>query len=396
MSAGTVTAVIPVHVPRLRDGSLRRAVDSVLNQQHPVDAIAIAVDATHAGAAATRQRALDMATTDWVAFLDSDDWWHPNHLQTLTELADTSGADYVYSWFSGNQPFPARTHRGRQMNPAEPHHTTMTVMVRTELAKQVGFANHPEATAAWSAEDWLFTLKCLEAGAKFAGTADITWHYTVDGRNTSGLPTKWIGNTPQADVTMAVPHIPPRRHELFRALESITVQTTVPAAVAVAVDHQREGSAATRNRALDMAPTAWVAFLDDDDALEVNHLAELTGCAEASGADVVYSGCTAVGPQGQILPDREEWGRFGQPFDAGLLRDHSWLPVTSLVRTDLAQKARFRFSPGNPYDDHAFYLALLDAGAEFVHVPVRTWVWHQPGPGAPGRPGNTSGDPSRW
>lgn len=385
-----ITAVIPAHTPRLADGSLRRAVDSVLAQELPVAALVLAIDGLGEGAAATRQRALDMARTEWVAFLDADDWWYPHHTRVLAELADATDADYAYSWFDGNQPFPEWSHRGRQMNPAEPHHTTMTVMVRTSLAQQVGFRPHPEATAAWSAEDWLFTLQCLEKGAVFAGTGEVTWHYGVDGRNTSGLAARWRPDRAQTGVTVVVPHIPPRRGELLRALDSICVQSLLPVAVSIAVDLNREGSAATRNRALAAADTPYVAFLDDDDAFEINHLAEVVPAAEATGAAVVYSGCTVVGPHGGIIPDREEWGRFGLPFDADLLRQRSWLPVTSLVRTELAQKVGgFRFAPGNPYDDHLFYLALLDAGATFQHVPVKTWVWHHHG-------ANSSGRPDRW
>jgi glycosyltransferase involved in cell wall biosynthesis len=385
------TVVIPAHTPRLVDGSLLRAVESALDQDQPPQAIAVAVDAHGEGAARTRQRALDMVQTEWVAFLDADDRWYPNHLRVLHALAAEHDADYCYSWFDGNRPFAEATHRGRAMNPAEPHHTTMTVLVRTELAQHVGFAPHPEATAAWSAEDWLFTLKCLERDAVFAGSPEVTWHYTADGHNTSGLAARWQPDQrPQADVTVVMPHIPTRRAELLRALTSITVQTTLPAAISIAVDHEHAGSAVTRNRALNMAQTQWCAFLDDDDALEVNHLAELTAVAEQTGADVIYSGCTVVGPHGEIIPDREEWGRFGQPFDPDLLRARSYLPVTSLVRTSLAQHVGgFRFAPGSPYDDHAFYLALLNAGATFVHHPVRTWVWHHHGT-------NTSGRGDRW
>jgi glycosyltransferase involved in cell wall biosynthesis len=383
------TVVIPAHTPRLADGSLLRAVESALDQEHPPAAIAVAVDAHGEGAAATRQRALDMVRTEWVAFLDADDRWYPNHLRVLHELAAGHDADYCYSWFDGCQPFPM--HRGRQMNPAEPHHTTMTVLVRTELAQQVGFANHPEAPPTWTGEDWLFTLKCLEKQARFAGTPEVTWHYTADGHNTSGLAARWQpDHRPQADVTVVVPHIPPRRAELVRALTSMTVQTTLPAAISIAVDHSHAGSAATRNRALDAARTGYCAFLDDDDAFEVNHIAELTAVADRTGADVVYSGCTVVGPNGEIIPDREEWGRFGQPFDADLLRQRSYLPVTSLVRAGLARHVGgFRRPPGSNYDDWGLYLALLDAGATFVHHPVKTWVWWHHG-------ANTSGRGDRW
>ncbi len=383
-----ITAVIPAHTPRLVDGSLRRAVDSVAGQDRPVEAISIAVDATGQGAAATRQRALDAVATEWVAFLDADDIWYPHHLSTLTAVQEATGADYVYSWFDGNSPFPG--HRGRQMDPAAPHHTTITVLCRTGLAQEVGFQPHPEATAEWSAEDWLFTLRCLERGARFAGTGEITWHYGVDGANTSGLASRWTPHLPPADVTVVIPHIGPRRAELARAVESVTVQTVAPAAISIAVDTGREGSAATRNRALAAAGTGWVAFLDDDDAWEINHLGLLTSAAAATpDADVLYSGCTVVDADGSILPPREEWGRFGEPFDAAALRARSWLPVTCLARTGLARAAGFHRPPGSPYDDWGFHLAMLDAGARYVHVPVRTWVWHHHGR-------NTSGLPSRW
>jgi hypothetical protein len=133
-----------------------------------------------------------------------------------------------------------------------------------------------------------------------------------------------------------------------------------------------------------------VALLDDDDEFEPQHLAELVACAEQTGADVVYSGCTVVGPDGQEIPLREEWGRFGRPFDPDLLRRKSYLPVTSLVRTELAHAVGgFRCPPGSVYDDHGFYLALLDAGAKFVHAPIRSWRWFH-------HSGCTSGEATRW
>lgn len=166
------------------------AVESVQTQTlPPAGGISVALDVDHAGAAATRQRALDAVRTEWVAFLDDDDYFYPNHLKTLYDLVTEHSADYAYAWFDGNDPFP--THRGKQMDPAQPHHTTMTVMVRTELAKEAGFQNHVDANAGWPGEDWNFTLRCLELGAKFIGTSSITWHYRKHYGNTSGLPSRW-------------------------------------------------------------------------------------------------------------------------------------------------------------------------------------------------------------
>lgn len=185
-----VTIAIPTIPPRV-DNLLREAVASAQSQvRPPLGGISVALDVDRAGAAATRQRALDAVRTPWVAFLDDDDYFYPNHLQVLSDMASDTGADYLYSWFDGNNPFPM--HRGRQMNVDEPHHTTMTVLVRTELAREAGFLQ-PDGPLHqdWSGEDWQFTLRCIQLGAKFAGSSEVTWHYRVHGRNTSGLPSRW-------------------------------------------------------------------------------------------------------------------------------------------------------------------------------------------------------------
>lgn len=184
-------------------------------------------------------------------------------------------------------------------------------------------------------------------------------------------------------VTAVIPSIPPRARLLRRALGSVLGQIHPVDAISIAIDHRKEGSAVTRNRALAGARTEWVAFLDDDDQWKPEHVYRLLTTALDTGADVVYPWPEMVGA-GDPRPDR-----FGVPFDADELRRGSYIPVTSLVRTELAQRVGFHYRPGSPYDDHAFYLGLLDLGATFVHLPERTWLWHVEGQ-------NTSGKPERW
>lgn len=185
-----ITVATPTIPPRVCGGLLQRSNESVRAQTlTPSGGISCVVDVDKSGAAVTRQRALDAVRTRWVAFLDDDDYLYPNHLEVLMGLITEHDADYAYSWFDGNDPFPM--HRGRQMNPAEPHHTTMTVLVRTELAKDVGFVNHIDANDVWPGEDWNFTLGCVKLGARFVGTGEVTWYYAVHGQNTSGLGTRW-------------------------------------------------------------------------------------------------------------------------------------------------------------------------------------------------------------
>jgi hypothetical protein len=186
-----VTIVIPTHPARgaaLDPGTLLgRAVASVRAQTlQPAGGISIACDLNGDGAAVTRQRALDAVETEFASFLDSDDWLYPNHLAVHWALLQEWDADVAYSWWSGNRPFGESTHRGIPFNNATPHHITMTLTIRTELAKRVGFIAepmHPE----WAGEDWKMITGLAAIGANFIGTAEETWHYSIHGGNSSGL-----------------------------------------------------------------------------------------------------------------------------------------------------------------------------------------------------------------
>jgi glycosyltransferase involved in cell wall biosynthesis len=193
-----------------------------------------------------------------------------------------------------------------------------------------------------------------------------------------------------ADVTVIIPHIPTdeRSDMLARALTSIKNQTVEPAEILLQYDDDREGAAALRNKMLPQVKTKWIAFLDDDDEWLPIHLATLLNYARNDAYDVLYPGCRVYNAQGLEIPRRMEWGRFLQPFDASLLRLTSYIPVTSLVRTELAQLSEFKPPPGSVYDDWGFYLKLLDLGARFKHVPHITWNWFHHG-------ANSSGLPSR-
>lgn len=201
-----------------------------------------------------------------------------------------------------------------------------------------------------------------------------------------------------ADITLVIPTIPPRQDLLQRALTSVMQQTVKPSFVSVAYDVRHLGAAETRNRALSGVTTEWVAFLDDDDWLLPNHV-ETLWAATQSGADAYYPGCTVVDGLGNEIPRQEEWGRFGLDFDADLLRQKSYIPVTSLVRTELVHEVGgFSYPAEAAYEDWGLYLKLLDAGATFEHVPRVTWVWeHRVGDGYEfDGTHNTSGRGDRW
>jgi glycosyltransferase involved in cell wall biosynthesis len=188
------------------------------------------------------------------------------------------------------------------------------------------------------------------------------------------------------DVTVIIPHIPiqSRQAMLARALASIKNQTVEPTEILLMSDDDREGASALRNRMLPLVKTKWIAFLDDDDEWLPHHLATLLNYGRNDTYDVLYPGCRVYDHRGLEIPRRMEWGRFLQKFDPDLLRLSSYIPVTSLVRTELAQRAKFKPPDGSVYDDWGFYLKLLDLGARFKHVPHITWNWYHHGTNSSG------------
>lgn len=54
---------------------------------------------SHSGAAAARNHAITRARGLWLAFLDSDDCWHPRKLETMLDFADHHGSAFVFHAF---------------------------------------------------------------------------------------------------------------------------------------------------------------------------------------------------------------------------------------------------------------------------------------------------------
>lgn len=194
-----VTVVTPT-VPARAADDLLRAIRSVEDQVLPPQLrdLNIVTDAMGDGPAIMRNYGVEKARTEWVAFLDDDDYLLPNHLSVVLAAAYDNEADVVWPWFAvegGTDPFPQ--HRGRQWNPDDPHLFPITALVRRELFLDVGgFTNEgevpdpndPDRTV--SGEDFRLWLALSAAGARFHHVDQVTWVWRHHGKNTSGLASR--------------------------------------------------------------------------------------------------------------------------------------------------------------------------------------------------------------
>jgi Glycosyl transferase family 2 len=115
LDPSSIAVVIPVYD---REHVIGRALDSVLSQRRRPDEILVIDDGStdgttevvrsygdtvrllerpHRGVSVARNVGVNEATSAFVAFLDSDDFWEPDHLERMTEaIAATAGSASLY------------------------------------------------------------------------------------------------------------------------------------------------------------------------------------------------------------------------------------------------------------------------------------------------------------
>lgn len=129
------------------------------------------------------------------------------------------------------------------------------------------------------------------------------------------------------------------------------------------------GPGGARNALLQMATTEWVHFLDADDELATDYLAQVLPHANEA-TDVVLSACDFLG-----AADRKFWVRW--TYDNEKFRDNALAaaiatPVflhCSFVRRSKALEAGGFDEVHRCYEDGDFHVRLAAAGARFACIP---------------------------
>jgi len=168
-------------------------------------------------------------------------------------------------------------------------------------------------------------------------------------------------------IAVITPTIPERICELVDAMGTVADQTVPVTEHLIGVDYQRVGPAAVRNRLMAATLAEWVAFLDDDDLLDPDHLEILL--SHAADADVVIPYCRF---EGTPLP-----AKFcNQKFSRGKLADHGIFPITVLARRSAILEVG-GFWTTDRYEDWSMFNRLADRGGRFVVVPKATWTYRR-------------------
>lgn len=200
-----VTVVIPTI--KGREELLLRAIASVELQQVAPAKVVVHCDYERRGAHWARNEALKKVETDWVAWLDDDDEFLPNHIRVLVRGANKSKADLIFSYaefVNGRDPLACIQNNKLVPEPINVpfgpeqeywirihgNFIPVTYLVRTQAVRKVGGFPAPYTFSAMQSrdcEDFGLLLKLLDAGYKFYHVCGVrTWRYHYHGENVGG------------------------------------------------------------------------------------------------------------------------------------------------------------------------------------------------------------------
>lgn len=210
-----ITAIIP-HLPERHD-LIGKAIASIDQQTLRPASIVIAEGQRGVESiAASRNRAIATATTKYVAPLDDDDEWLPNHLELLYAAAVEHDADVVYSIadkMAGNP------HMGVPFDPARAREVNIICpaasLLKRETILRVGGYECPHVlkgvrcpyvqggAPCCFCDEFGLCLKLMDIGAKFVHVPKVTLRYNDHPddpsrgscHNWDNASHKWIGPT---------------------------------------------------------------------------------------------------------------------------------------------------------------------------------------------------------
>ena len=159
----------------LDDGSSDDTVKIVSRLAEKDSRITLYCNEENLGAARTRNRGLELCDEGYVAFLDSDDRWHPDKLATQVSLAEQNDADIVYTSYAiidtdgqyCKQPYVVPEHTDFDAMLKENVIGCSAVLLAPRAARHYRFLHN------FYHEDYCLWLDMLRDGCRAVGSAQV-------------------------------------------------------------------------------------------------------------------------------------------------------------------------------------------------------------------------------
>ncbi len=169
---------------------------------------------TNRGQAAGRNTGMKAASGEWLAFLDCDDMWAPNHLESVMGAATKTGADLVFcpAILFDSDPHSPENYRLRPLTVDESALRPISILnrcfivisssvIRAEATRSIG--GFDEDPMMRGVEDLDLFMRMLGKGAKFHMDPEATLYY----RKHPGSATETTGYLARQSVHVTKTHL---------------------------------------------------------------------------------------------------------------------------------------------------------------------------------------------
>jgi len=191
------TATIPTRVDLLK-----RAIKSVENQTLKAKHHLIKLDVEKLGQPIVLDQIIKEATTKYVAILDDDDEFLPNHIELLYKKIVETEADLVFPHFRYSNLSDAghlERFRGLPWDNNNPHQVPITWIAKRKTVLEVGGFSGDFDVLSFEVDnqgnrignDFNLIKKLAKANKHITNISEITWIYHVGHPSTLGMPIRW-------------------------------------------------------------------------------------------------------------------------------------------------------------------------------------------------------------
>lgn len=149
--------------------------------------IKVIENAENSGAAASRNRGLSLACSEYIAFLDSDDLWQQEKLYKQIEIMEKAHADICYTSYSILDANGKKICSDYIVPESTNYHSLLRENVigcSTVLLRAESFSGHLFSTNFYH-EDYVLWLELLKSGEKAVGCSDVlaSWRCRENSRS---------------------------------------------------------------------------------------------------------------------------------------------------------------------------------------------------------------------
>ena len=166
------------------------------------------------------------------------------------------------------------------------------------------------------------------------------------------------------NITIVTPSRPDRAEFLAECVQSVQLQTVLPAEHLILIDHRYEGCYPTVNRLLSKVRTEFIQFLSDDNLLYSNHIATVREFTADNDLIYTYSDVT-----GRNI-------NWNYPFSAEKLKRGNFINEPLIRMSSLmaaSDKTCGGFDTTDCLGDWKLYMRMLENGSRFKCVPTKTF-----------------------